>query len=173
MMRIRKEQIPSNLESLSIIQNVENNKEYFAYGKVFDFVQNLAPDKITSQEEFKDQRSMWMLDELVICRLPLSEKIAPKELFFYCNIINNERPETWKYHFETMTIEEIKLDASELEDMFGWGINIWLFDHSEVSLNIKFNRTSNQLQFMESTNPLFLYFELDGYQYLFNYNGYT
>ena len=22
-------------------------------------------------------------------------------------MINNERPETWKYHFETMTIEEI------------------------------------------------------------------
>jgi len=168
-----KTEILNSIETFTFIQNIENNSEYFAHGKLFNFIEGLETEKVLTEEEFKTQSSKWMFDELIIYRLPLNDKIQPELLFYYCNLLSSENKEAWKEHYKNMNIQNEVLSDFDFEDIFGWGINEWLFDHSPVSLQIDFNAIQNKCQLLDTTNPLFLYGEFEGYQYLFNYNGYT
>ncbi len=165
--------IIENLESFTFIQNVQNNSEYFANGPIFDIIEGLEIEQVLSDEAFIKQRSKWMFDEFIICRLPLKAKIPSSDLFFHCNYANSENPEAWKEQYNSMTVTETALNDFEFKDIFGWGINEWLFDHSPVSINIDFTSALSKRQILDSTNPLFLYCEFQEHQYLFNYNGYT
>lgn len=159
------------IENFRFVQNVENNEEYCSTGKCFGFIEGPTEFHL-NQEEFNEKINSWMFDELIIYKAPTSEVASLQELYCFGNYLSSTNKEDWISQVENMTIETIPLSDEDFIETFGWGINVWLFDHRDIKINFPFDSATNKVQFFEETNPLFLGCEQGDHYYLFNYNGY-
>lgn len=170
-MKINQQALP-HIEYFRFVQNVQNKDEYCSTGTIFDFIEGSSKEHY-SQEEINEKILDWMYDEFFIYKVPKAKINSLEELYYSGNCLTTLNKEHWIAHIENRSLDTIPLSDKEFVETFGWGINIWLFDHRAINIKFPFEAATNKVQIFEETNPLFLGCEYDDHYYLFNYNGYT